>query len=97
MPRPFGSIPQTELAARHAISRKDWRVAACHNRIVPARVGASEKIKATPGYAPMTMHCHKPLNYSGHLPNACERTCHDERRASGRQMSCNSVPRDGSS
>jgi hypothetical protein len=25
---------------------------ACHNRIVPARVGASENIKATPGLCP---------------------------------------------
>jgi signal transduction histidine kinase len=41
-------------------------VAACHNRIVPARVGASEKIKAARGYAPIAGIAHEiknPLNF----------------------------------
>jgi transposase len=45
-------MPQTELPARHATGPTDRRAAACHHRIVPARVGASEKIKAAPGLCP---------------------------------------------
>ena len=41
--------PSFQLGTR---GRTDRRAAACHNRIVLARAGASGKIKATPGFCP---------------------------------------------
>src|SRR5208282_4400056 len=51
-PRP---VPRPELPARHAADRLDRRAVTCNERIVLARVGASLKIGAARGFAPVTV------------------------------------------
>ena len=46
------TVPPQELPVRHVANQTDRRAAVYHSRIVPARVGASEKIRATPGLCP---------------------------------------------
>jgi len=48
-PSPSSSTNRASSSARGRLDRLP--AAACHNRIVPARAGASEKIKATQDYA----------------------------------------------